>query len=243
MCTISYIPIPHFKGFVITDSRDESINRPALSPELYEELGCQLFYPKDTLSGGTWIGVSSEKRLMALMNGAFSRHERKPFYRKSRGLVVKEILSSKELDQYLIKYDFTGIEPFYGVIFSWQSKMLILDIIWDGLELNYRVNDPESSHIWSASMTYTPDQKAKRTDTFSQYVKQISDSDNIPKKLWDFHHQKGDGKNEGILIDRGLLKTTSITQFIHLDGRSDSYRYVDLITNQESEGSVLWNNS
>jgi hypothetical protein len=60
---------------------------------------------------------------MALMNGAFSRHERKPFYRKSRGLVVKEILSSKELDQYLIKYDFTGIEPFYGY-FPGKAKYL-----------------------------------------------------------------------------------------------------------------------
>src|SRR5690625_7813334 len=86
MCTITYIPNPEKESsFFVTDNRDESVNRPAKFPEIYREYGVSLYYPKDLEKGGTWFGVSDKKRMMCLMNGAFSKYKRKPPYRKSRG--------------------------------------------------------------------------------------------------------------------------------------------------------------
>src|SRR5699024_12405831 len=96
--TITYIPrTGKNKGFTVTDNRDESVNRPADLPKVYKEYGTQLFYPKDKKAGGTWIGLSKQNRLITLMNGAFTQHKRQKSYRKSRGVVVKELLALNDV--------------------------------------------------------------------------------------------------------------------------------------------------
>ena len=59
MCTVTIIP----KGdndFVLTSNRDEAPQRISLAPKVYTIDDTRLLFPKDKLSGGTWIGVSEK---------------------------------------------------------------------------------------------------------------------------------------------------------------------------------------
>ena len=92
MCTVTYLPLEN-DGFILTSNRDESPMRKTIPPKKYLENGVELAYPKDQLAGGTWIGASTKNRLVCLLNGAFKKHERNSYYKMSRGLVVKNILT------------------------------------------------------------------------------------------------------------------------------------------------------
>src|SRR5690625_1869750 len=94
MCTVTFYPLSSTE-FVLTTSRDESPNRATLPPEIYTHEKLELLYPKDKVAGGTWVGASTQKRALTLMNGGFVAHKRKNSYRLSRGVVVLELLKTE----------------------------------------------------------------------------------------------------------------------------------------------------
>lgn len=59
MYILSYAPTND--GFVLTFNRDEVYNRVAKPPEQYIVDNQKLIFPKDTKSGGSWIGVNLNK--------------------------------------------------------------------------------------------------------------------------------------------------------------------------------------
>ena len=94
MCTVTCIPTS--RGIVITSNRDERIARgKAISPEVYEMNGVQITFPKDPKGGGTWI-AHTKKKVIVLLNGAQDKHKLKPSYKKSRGLIVLDLISAKK---------------------------------------------------------------------------------------------------------------------------------------------------
>lgn len=241
MCTITYVPDSVVdKGFIIMDNRDESINRPAKFPEIYKEYGTELLYPKDKLAGGTWIGVSRKNTLMALMNGAFKQHKRKSSYRKSRGIVVKELLASNSIKAAFEEYDCTGIEAFYGVAFTWESDVRIFELIWDGNQKFMNEKDAASPHLWSAAMTYSTEQHHFKEKAFHDFLKNRDPDEKVSEELWKFHHLRKIEGREGLRIDRGILKTTSISQFCHGPEKGSFFRYQDLLTEEETKLPVEW---
>lgn len=240
MCTITYIPkTGKNKGFTVTDNRDESVNRPADLPKVYKEYGTQLFYPKDKKAGGTWIGLSQRNRLVTLMNGAFAQHKRKKSYKKSRGIVVKELLALNDVLKDVKSDEFEGIEPFYSIVFSWAKEVTIAEIIWNGEETHINHINPEHPKIWSSAMTYSPEQHQKRKDAFNEFLsnqkEEVSD-----EAVWAFHHTKGKDGAEGLLIDRGALKTTSVSQFKYRKDKNNLFRFESKIDDQGAEYEVLW---
>ena len=90
MCTVTYLPLGN-NDFILTSNRDEQPSRETIPPQEYVEDGVVLTYPKDVLAGGTWIGLSSKKRLICLLNGGFESYERESSYKMSRGVIVKAI--------------------------------------------------------------------------------------------------------------------------------------------------------
>lgn len=238
MCTITYLPLSKdLKQFCITDSRDEYVGRRALAPKMYEELDTQLYYPKDTFAGGTWMGIGRNHQLMCLMNGAFERHQRKTYYRKSRGVVVKELLASPHIIDTIKSYDLTDIEPFFALLFSWKNKLTITEFVWDGNKRLLMEVTPNQPKIWSAAMTYDQNQ---RDDREIQWKQLVTDEKNISSEnVWDFHHLTHFGDKEGITINRGILQTTSISQYINLQNRP-SFRFHSLLTNEEQNEKLIW---
>lgn len=221
---------------MLTSNRDEAPGRETFPPKIYKEGGVHLLYPKDSVAGGTWIGVSDKKRLVSLMNGGFVSHKRKDSYRKSRGVVVKDFLIADDFDSLIKDYDFSGIEPFTAVVVEWQENLELKSVVWDEYELHF-INQPISPRIWSSSPLYNPQLKMKREQWFSDFLNkqdEISDSD-----ILKFHKTAGDGDPlSDLIMDRGFVKTKSITQ-INKTEEGLNMRYEDLqakeITNTKFE--------
>ncbi len=213
MCTITLVPHPDsMNGFILTSNRDEAISRKTLPPqkEIYKTT-C-LYYPKDEEAGGTWLGVSEHLRCVCLMNGAEQPHVRKPEYRKSRGLVVKDFLSEKRLNKVMQDYELEGIEPFTMVIVDWSNGLVFREFLWDGKERRITTL-PLKEHIWSSSPLYSEEMKARRRKWF----KNLKESKGFSSSsLLEFHHNAGEGNKEyDLVIDRGFLKTQSISQVVN----------------------------
>lgn len=207
MCTVSLF----YKGnndFVLTSNRDEAPNRRALSPDFYTLNTTELLMPKDEQSGGSWIGASNKNRVVCLLNGGFNLHKRKPQYRQSRGVVVTDLLSMKDIND-AQNYNYNDIEPFTIVIADWNRGLNFYEIVWDG-EVAHFQKLPLTNHIWSSSTLYTEEKKQARHDWFKVFK---SENNLTAKTLLEFHKTAGKGNLDyGVIMDRGFVKTTSITQ-------------------------------
>ncbi|CAM3516096.1 NRDE family protein [Aequorivita lipolytica] len=224
MCTITFIPKSNY-DFIVTSNRDEAPGRETFPPKIYEEQGVQLLYPKDAVAGGTWIGISEKKRLVCLMNGGFIAHQRKPFYRKSRGLVVKDLLKCENLKSEIENYDFNGIEPFTAVLVEWQRVLQLFQLVWDGINHHFS-EETLAPQIWSSSPLYPKNLKHKRENWFSGFLmKTVNPSE---EEILQFHKTAGEGDfNSNLIMDRGFIKTKSITQ-ISKKEETLEMRYEDL---------------
>ncbi|WAC01476.1 NRDE family protein [Lacinutrix neustonica] len=208
MCTVTIF----YKGnndFVLTSNRDEAPNRKAQAPEVYNINDTQVLLPKDEQSGGSWIGVSNKNRVVCLLNGGFDSHERQVEYRMSRGIVVKELLAAKAIEAAVETYDFTNIEPFTIVIADWNTHLKFYQLVWDGLKTHFE-KLPLETKIWSSSTLYDEKQRQARRDWFNVFT---SEHQLSSKTVLAFHQTAGNGNADyGVIMNRGFVKTTSITQ-------------------------------
>lgn len=207
MCTVTYIPTK--EGCIITSNRDEKITRErALPPTEYHIEGKKIIFPKDPKAGGTWI-AHSETKIVVLLNGAQEKHIPKSNYRKSRGLIVLEVISVENSLQYWESVDLTDIEPFTIVLFE-NNKLLQLQ--WNEIEKSIEEKDKNKSHIWSSSTLYSKEIREQRKIWFTNFIQE----NNIPtpEEILYFHQfTESENKEFGLQINRNdTLKTISITQ-------------------------------
>jgi len=210
MCTVSFIPLSN-EDFILTSNRDESPNRKTLTPQKYEINNVQLLFPKDEVAGGTWIGASKNNRLICLLNGGFKAHIPKGKYRLSRGVIVTDLLTTKDLKAKIKNYDFNGIEPFTIILLDWKEQLGLYELIWDGYKIHF-CEKPLKATIWSSSLLYSAEDKKKREQWFSDFLKttDIITDDSIIN----FHKTAGEGNRKtNLVMDRVFVKTKSITKF------------------------------
>lgn len=211
MCTVTFIP-QHDNGFILTSNRDESPIRSTLRPAIYAVNNTQLLFPKDEVAGGTWIGVSDKKRVICLLNGGFSAHQRAASYRMSRGVIVTDLLTTKDISEAIKTYNFNGVEPFTMILINFETGTEIFELVWDGAKAHF-TEKPLQPHIWSSSLLYTPTTKKAREHWFSEFI-----FNNIHPESTDmlnFHKTAGEGDtNIDLIMDRGFVKTKSITQVV-----------------------------
>ena len=223
MCTVTIIP----KGdndFIITSNRDEAPSRISIKPQLYSIQDTQMLFPKDEVSQGTWIGVSSKNRMLCVLNGGFVFHKRKSNYRLSRGIVVKDLLASDDIVNAIEHYDFHDIEPFTLVIADWNNKLKFMELVWDGKQKHFKTLEKEP-RIWSSSTLYSETMKTERHSWFEGFKSQ---NELNAQSLLKFHNTAGKGNEDyGVIMDRGFVKTTSITQ-VEKTGDIVTIRYDNL---------------
>lgn len=223
MCTVTFFPKSNH-GFILTSNRDEAPSRVTKSPKVYEVSGAKVLFPKDSLAGGTWIGVSDKKRLICLLNGGFTAHERAESYRMSRGIIVTDLLTSENVVKAIDAYNFNKIEPFTIILVEWSTKLQLYELVWDGMTSHFSEKSLEPQ-IWSSSLLYSEATKKKRTSWFSDFLQKHSDPNE--GELLHFHKTAGDGNLQtDIIMDRVFVKTKSITQVVHTS--KTSMRYEDL---------------
>lgn len=236
MCTVTLVPLPEFPNrFVLTSNRDEAVLRKTHPPEIHSEGGSRLLYPRDSEAGGSWIGLSDRKRTICLLNGGFRKHLRNPPYRKSRGLVVKEFLAAPDFIEMAEDYEFEGIEPFTMVVAEYEQQLRLLELVWDGNSMHLKHLPPQPG-IWSSSLLYSSEEVARRKQKFEAFQKHHPLNS---LNLLQFHSSGGDLGEEGLIIDRGFLKTCSITQIINGPTEARMW-YRDLETEEVTERSLKW---
>ncbi|CAN5271122.1 NRDE family protein [soil metagenome] len=230
MCTVTLTPLPgDSSGFILTSNRDELPSRETLAPDFYSEKGVKMLYPKDKIAGGSWIGVSERSRLLCLLNGGFEAHTRRAAYRLSRGVVLKDLLAAPDLVSAINNYHLEDVEPFTVIAADWQKGLKFYEFVWDGKSKFLKDLDL-TGHIWSSSPLYDPGMRGDRQKWFSDFIQK---EDPAPESLWNFYHSAGVGNREiDVIMDRGFIKTKSITQVIHSE-EGTKMIYKDL-----SEGNI-----
>ena len=208
MCTVTIIPKTN-NDFVLTSNRDEAPDRISLPPDFYMNNNTRLLFPMDKLSRGTWIGLSEKNRLVCVLNGGFDCHEHKQQYRLSRGIVALDFMVSEEIIATINNYDLNEIEPFTIVIVDWNTALKFYELVWDGKE-KHIIELPIEPKIWSSSTLYNSEMKQERLQWFEDFKHETSLN---AQSVLRFHKTAGKhNKDYGVIMNRGFVKTTSITQ-------------------------------
>ena len=220
MCTVTFIPLEN-KNFVLTSNRDEAPNRNTIPPKNSKVEETIMLAPKDALAGGTWIGSSSKKRTLCLLNGGFDMHQRSSKFTQSRGLVVKDLLTSSDLFASIESADYKKVEPFTLVIVTYENDLELHQLVWDGSKKHLE-KLPNNPTIWSSSTLYSEQMKSERKAWFDNFK---SVNELTAKSLLDFHwNTRNDNDEYGVVMDRFFVKTTSTTQIEkNQDGVTMSY--------------------
>ncbi len=227
MCVLTYLPLPK-GGFVLTHNRDESMARTkAVAPQAYLLNGHSVIYPKDPQSGGTWIATSDHFTL-CLLNGAFEKHLPHPPYRRSRGQIILNFFSFKNVSDFINNYQFAGIEPFTLIITTSNSRTLT-ELRWDGQEIFVNLKDDTKPYIWSSATLYSATVRQSRQQWFDNWTEHNPTFDS--EAILQFHHTGGNGdiENDLKMNRNGELLTQCIVQIKHENGQSHEMIYQDLL--------------
>lgn len=236
MCTVTYIPTT--KGFIFTSNRDEQPKRVTLPPAYYQESGVNLFFPKDKIAGGTWIGVAEQKRLVCLLNGGFVYHDPTIKYPKSRGVVVTAMLTTYNLEHTLKTIDLEGVAPFTLIVVDWKNNHKAYELIWCNKTRHVTELDVDESYIWSSSTLYTDEIKTERKKWFTKDV--LSQSGTTKEKVLEFHQNEDLGDVETApKMKRDLVETISTTMVVK-DGLELSMEYYDYTVDEKRSFSNLF---
>jgi uncharacterized protein with NRDE domain len=227
MCTVSFLPLEN-DNFILTSNRDETPLRKTISPKTYQENDVELLYPKDGFAGGTWIGASNRKRIVCLLNGAFEKHEPKEFYKKSRGIIVTELLAVEDAFSEIHQTDFLDIEPFTLVLIDFKNELKIFELIWDG-EKKYFQQLDLTPKIWSSVILYNQEMTSEREVWFADWLQK-----NDPfsqEKILEFHQDTTKGTREtAIKMRRTFVETVSSTSIKKMENILEM-TYLDLLDN------------
>ena len=228
MCTVSFI---NSKGkIIITSNRDEQVIRPnAIEPKSYLVNNKTIFFPKDTKAGGTWYAIDEDGTVLVLLNGAVEKHTVLPLYRKSRGLIVLDIISNLSPFIFWHNIDLDSIEPFTLVLF--ENKKLYL-LRWDGFSKETSSLDSSQNYIWSSATLYSKEIREARDNLFYNYV----DIKSVitEQEILNFHLNSESNDNEnGFVINRfDTLKTLSVTQTV-IQNNKAAILHCDLLSQKD----------
>ncbi len=234
MCTVTFIPV---KGKIyLTSNRDEKQTRPdAISPAVYEFDSGKILFPKDAEAGGTWIAAHENGNAIVFLNGGFLAHEPRPPYRKSRGLILLDLIDGTTPYNSFLAIKLYNIEPFTAII--WDEHHLF-ECRWDGEHKHTKQLNERIPHIWSSVTLYDEDVTAKRNQWFENWI-QKNDHPSM-KEIMHFHQFTGDGdtQNDLRMNRHGKLFTVSVTS-LAISSKEAIMEYLDFKNNLQSKGSLI----
>jgi len=237
MCTVVFIP----KGdkYYFASLRDESPLRPRASmPTIYKKGDVFILSPIDAMAGGTWLGITASGNVIILLNGGFEKHDRKISYRKSRGLIVADILASNLPVENWNLMDMNGVEPYTLVI--WNDGNLF-QLVWDGEHKHSELLRSDHPFIWSSATLYDNSARSYRSELFQKWIGMDEPVSSL--SLFNFFKSFADNEN-GFLMNRNdQTKTLSYT-FIELQiGDSAEMKYHDFLSDTYHANKIYFDNS
>lgn len=228
MCTVSFVRSNN--KYIITSNRDEqTLRASAIEPKNYCINNKKIVFPKDPKAGGTWYAIDEFSNVVVLLNGANHKHIMRTNYRKSRGIIVLDLISSKALIEHWNQIDLDNIEPFTIVLFQNQK---LYQLQWDETEKSTIELDSNQSYIWSSATLYSEEIRNDRKQWFYNFL------DTKPEvteaELFNFHrYTEKENAEYGLVINRdNFLKTLSITQTV-IENNKVNIQYTDLQLEKE----------
>lgn len=233
MCTVSFVCANG--KIIITSNRDEQIVRPSSPPKNYRINNKKIIFPKDPKAGGTWFAVDDDATVLVLLNGAAEKHQWQPPYRKSRGLIVLDIISEVNPLQSWESIDLNAIEPFTMVLYQEQK---LYQLRWNGDQKETLILDKSQNYIWSSSTLYSQEIRNRRASWFYHFL--ATSPDVSEKELMHFHqHTHVDNTENGLVINRNnSLRTLSITQAVIEQNKVNLLHY-DLMNKDKFANSFV----
>lgn len=227
MCTVSFIKTGN--NFVFTSNRDEHIARPkAHQPVVQEKNGISVLLPQDAHGGGTWFAMNNLGTICILLNGAYTNYRRKNGYKKSRGLIVMDIISNPNTMKFLKTIDLYNIAPFTLVLFY---NMELFEFRWDGQKLYKKPMSEHHPNIWSSATLFSFEEQKHKRFLFKNSTQK--DKLTCSEKLLALH--KTPDKDGGFCIDRPSgHKTVSVSQAIFCTNRIQ-FLYHDVLQGKHQE--------
>ncbi len=233
MCTVSFLPTGG-NNFILTSNRDEKESRELANPPTnFSHNHLNMIYPQDPRAKGTWIATSENGFSLCLLNGGFVYHKSKPPYRKSRGIVLLDFFQFNNVNQFVINYDFKGIEPFTLIVVEYKNSLKLYEIRWDGKQAHLSFKDHKIPNIWSSATLYTSAIVKEREEWFKEW--QTNHNDGFePESIQQFHLTGGKGDKEtDLLMRRAGTFTVSITQIVKQD-KEITMNYKDFVRKTNS---------
>lgn len=227
MCTVTFIPVKD--KYFITSNRDEKkLRKEALPPKAYSVGDARIMFPKDTDAGGTWIAMHENGNAVVLLNGGFVKHVPAPPYKKSRGIVLLEIISDAKPFAQFQQTPLSGIEPFTLVLFDNDN---LYECRWDGNEKHAKHLDKTKPHMWSSVTLYDTAVIQKRQHWFREWL--LQNPFPSMEEIFHFHLFAGDGDHHNDLrMNRdGIMLTLSATG-IEINNEKGIMHYHDLQNNK-----------
>ncbi len=223
MCTVTYLPTT--EGYIITHNRDEA---PARSPHAIERSdigGTPCLFPRDTGAGGAWVAAVQQGPTICLLNGAFVKHERTPPYRRSRGLILLDLLAQPDWPSFVSAYDLQNIEPFTLLFFDRSTAS---ELRWDGARKHVQYLPATAPAFWCSATLYPPDMQVRREAVFQQWYARQKPPVSATAIL-NLHHtgSVGDPENDFVMNRGNRVRTVSITQVVV--GSNTLMTYHDLL--------------
>lgn len=229
MCTVSFVAARD--SVILTSNRDENIARSAAAaPSFHQLKNKKVIFPRDAKAGGTWFVASDVGEVAVLLNGAFVKHIASPPYRKSRGIILLQIVEADDQLLFFKKLDLDNIEPFTVVLYQPGS---LHELRWDGSRKHEKSLATNGNYIWSSSTLYTDDVIKSRRNLFDKFVNSGIEKTDIG--IRNFHgDNRGDCEN-GFVINRQTgMRTFSITQAV-ITPASISFVHNDLLLDKHYE--------
>lgn len=225
MCTFSLLPT--HDGLLVTSNRDEQLSRPDSKPPQQVQLGDkQVLYSADGLAKGTWFAVDTLGRFSVLLNGAFERHIPKEQYRKSRGLVMLDLLAEKHFVKGFEDMALDQIEPFQIIHGNLNEAF---QLVWDGEQKHLNsISTKEPSLFCSATLYSHSQQSAIK----NQYHSQLSSLPQTDVDMMELHYTPQ--TQGGLRLQRDNVCTTSISQAA-LSKEHIRYRFRNLLSGSISD--------
>ena len=221
MCTVVFLPSEN--GICIASLRDESPKRKnANVPAIIESNNISYLSPTDPVAGGTWIGVNQLGSIIVLLNGGFENHTKKKVYKKSRGVIVSELLAKEMPVKEWTAMDMDGIEPYTLIVFT-ESKLF--ELVWDGQHKHQTMQANDQPQMWSSATLYDESAKAMRNQLFENWI--AANPPMTKLSLLNFFKSRDDKENGFIMNRKELVKTMSYSFIEMQQDALASFSYYD----------------
>jgi hypothetical protein len=205
MCTIAWLP--RSEGFTLWHSRDERRSRGIAVPPLVEHgNGISWISPRDSDSGGTWVGVNSFGVTVGIANLFVAGRPVPPGRKISRGLLVEQLLDSPSLlqvERRVRAFDLEPFEPFTLVGLETDHPPFILR--WD--RTAPATIQPLGPHLLATSAGGSQAIEDRRIGLFAP-----GDHEMTANEIEELYRLPPESERASVCVHRGDVMTVSLVR-------------------------------